>query len=464
MNLPNSWTGGNLFYGLDLAKKDSQLAVLSSDGRQLSNFRFASTRENFLELAKHLQATDTISLEVSTSANAVVSLFKLNSEASCLLSNPLQTKLISQGRTKTDKVDARVLAELTRVDYLPTVWSPDADTLRLRHFVTDRESLVHYKTKLKNQVHSILHRNLVTYNFSDLFGAEGSRWLEELLASDDLDPFEKDRLRFNLHEIKRQKLLLDDLDSTIAAFVCSLPALKYQLDLLVSIPGVSLASGAAILAAIGDVSRFRSKEKLASYFGLTARVKQSGETCRMGRISKQGNAYARFMLIESADWLRKSVPVYTRFYDRLKKKKNHHLAKVATARKLAELCWILLTRSQEFIYAKPRNTDEKRAAFRKLAKDKASLKSSRKPTNTILYGTNLRGREIKQELQKRANDEAARIKDLLELGKNLERVSPSGFDPRKPNFTDWQKLLETFAKDYSRELALANANPPQEVS
>lgn len=384
-----------------------------------------------------------------------MSIFKLNSEAKSLLSNPLKTKLISQGRAKTDKVDARTLAELARVDYLPSVWSPDADTLRLRHFVTDRESLVHYKTKLKNQVHAILHRNLVIYEFSDLFGAEGALWLEALLASNQLDVFEKDRLQFNRREIERQQMLVDDLDAVIAAFICSRPALSHQLDLLLSIPGVSLASGATILACVGDVSRFRSKEKLACYLGLTTRVNQSGEKLRMGRISKQGNSYARFMIVESADWLRKSVPVYSRFYERIKKKKNHNVAKVATARKLAELVWILLTRNQEFIYARPKRTDDKRALVRQMARTKAKLNLARKPTNRILYGTNLRGTQIRNEIQKRGSDQAARIKDLLELGKNLSAVSPSGFDPRKPNFTDWQKLLAGFAKDYSKELALA---------
>ena len=455
MNLPNFSTHDNLIYGLDLAKKESQLAVLSSEGKQLSNFRLPSTRENYLDIAKRLRSTDTIALEVSTSANAVVSLFKLNSPARVLLSNPLKTKLISSGRVKTDKVDARVLAELARVDYLPTVWAPDADTLRLRHFVTDRESLVHYKTKLKNQVHAILHRNLVTYEFSDLFGSEGSLWLEALLQTDELDVFERDRLRFNLGEIGRQKMLVDDLDATIAAFICSRAALLHQLDLLLSIPGVSLASGATILAAVGDVSRFGRKEQLACYLGLTTRVNQSGEKLRMGRISKQGNAYARFMLVESADWLRKSVPVYSRFYERIKKKRNHNVAKVAVARKLAELCWILLTRDQEFIYARPKRTDDKRSMVRQMARTKAKLNLARKPTNRILYGTNLRGTQIRNEIQKRGSDEAAKIKDLLALGKSLSNISPSGFNPTKPNFTDWQKLLEIVARDYSKELAAA---------
>jgi transposase len=163
MNLPNFSTDDKLFYGLDLAKKDSQLAVLTSDGEQLTNFRFASTKENFLLLAKNLRPNDTIALEVSTSANAVMSVFKLNSVCNSLLSNPLQTKVISQTRCKTDKVDARVLADLARVEYLPTVWFPDSDTLRLRHFFTDRELLVKDRTQFKNQVHSILHRSLIAY-------------------------------------------------------------------------------------------------------------------------------------------------------------------------------------------------------------------------------------------------------------------------------------------------------------
>jgi len=380
-----------------------------------------------------------------------------------ILSNPMETKLIAHGRTKTDKVDARVLAELARVEYLPTVWQPDADTLRLRHLVTDRESLVHYKTKLKNQVHAILHRNLIEYDFSDLFGVEGRVWLDELMLHAPRDEYERDRLRFNLREIARQQTLVDDLDALIAAFISSRAALKAQLDLLVSIPGVSLASGATILAAVGDVTRFRSRERLASYMGLTSRVSQSGDKCRLGRISKKGNAYARFMLVESAEHLRKSVPVYQRFFDRIKKKRGHNVAKVATARKLTELVWTLLTRNQEFIYARPKRTDDKRSLVKQMARSKSNLKLTKKPTNRILYGTNLRGTLVRNEIQRRGSDEAARIKDLLALGKRLSAVSPSGFDPNRPTFTDWHKLLELVARDYSIELARSSAKP-QEVT
>lgn len=128
MNLPDMNAHDKLFYGLDLGKRESQLALLSSDAKQLVNCRFRTTRENLVRAATHLRPTDTIALEVSTSARGRDERLQaqLRSEG-----DPLQSDGdagFAHGRTKTDKVDARVLAELTRVDYLPEVWQPDRDT------------------------------------------------------------------------------------------------------------------------------------------------------------------------------------------------------------------------------------------------------------------------------------------------------------------------------------------------
>lgn len=443
-----------LFCGLDLAKKQSQLAVLSATGEQLVNFAFASSHRNFTLLAEALRPADEIAFEVCNPANAVMSIFRKRSKASAVLSNPLFTKAISKARVKSDKEDARKLADLNRANVLETVWFPDEDTLRLRHFITDRQSLVGYRTSLKNQVHSVLARNLIDYAFADLFGGDGRIWLGQLLEGDNLDQFERDRVQFLLGEIDRQNALVADLDKTLAAYISSRAVMAHQLDLLMSIPGVSLCVGATLLAAIGDITRFPSKQQLASYFGLTQRLSQTGgKAPRIGRISKQGNACARFMLVEAAEHFRRSAPLYRRMFERIKKKKGHNVAKVAVARRLAEVVWAILTKNEEFVYVNPRLTDEKRAQVRKLARDKAGLNLKRKGTNEILRGTNLRGREIKREIYRRAESEAARIGDLLALGKKLSEASPTRFDPQRPTHTDWQKVLETYAAEYARELA-----------
>jgi len=104
MKLPKIDNYDKLYFGFDLAKKDSQLAILDSNGTELTNFRFPSTRQNFLEVADVLRDTDTIALEVSTSANAVMSIFKLNSDGNSLLSNPMQTKPL---KSKTSSILAK---------------------------------------------------------------------------------------------------------------------------------------------------------------------------------------------------------------------------------------------------------------------------------------------------------------------------------------------------------------------
>jgi transposase len=359
---------------------------------------------------------------------------------------------------KSDREDARKLGDLDRAGYLETVWYPDEDTLRLRHFISDRASLVKYKTMLKNQVHSVLDRNLIRHSHSDLFGGEGREWLALLIERKDTDCYERDRLRFLVAEIGRQELLTDDLDRTIAAFISSRPAMRRNLDLLLSIPGVSLAVGATVLAATGDVTRFPTKRKFACYFGLTQRIKQTGgHEPRVGRISKQGNAYARFMLVEAAEHFRKASPVYRRLFERISKKRGRNVAIIAVARRLAEVIWAILTRQEEFVFTSPRLTMEKQARVSKAASDKANLKLPRRETNQIIRGTNLRGRDIKEEIYRRASDKAAGILDLMEMGKRLEEASPTGFNPRRPTHADWHKVLELVATEYVRELALAKA-------
>lgn len=100
---------------------------------------------------------------------------------------------------------------------------------------------------------------------------------------------------------------------------------------------------------------------------------------------------------------------------------------------------------------------EKQARVSKAANEKANLKPARRETNQIITGTNLRGRDIKEEIYRRATDKAAGILDLMEMGKRLEEASPTGFNPRRPTHADWHKVLETVAAEYVRELAAAKA-------
>ena len=98
------------------------------------------------------------------------------------MSNPFKTRVIAEAKIKTDKVDARALAELLAADYLPSVWQADHATKALRRQVDSQKhlALVRQRTRVKNQVQAILARNLLPRcPFADLFGIEGRRWLDD---------------------------------------------------------------------------------------------------------------------------------------------------------------------------------------------------------------------------------------------------------------------------------------------
>ena len=360
------------FIGLDLAKRETQLAALDANGEQIISRRFETTRPNLIALSDELGPADCVALEVTTNAYAVARLLK-TSHARVLLSNPIKTRLIAEAKVKTDKIDARILAELARVDYLPQVWMPDPDTEALRHLFSDRRSLVDRRTELKNTVHAILHRNLIDYQFTDLFGGSGRAWLEQICEGRATECGQLDvlRLRAILLEIDRLKSSLDDIEGIIAAFVVERPRLRAQLDLLLTIPGVSVIAGAGMLAAIGEISRFQSAKQLASYFGLVPSTYQSGDArARNGRITKRGRSQARWLAVEAADRLARSPGPLRALFHRVAAKRGPNIARVAVARKLTELVWHLLTKEQEYFYHMPRLTQEKKAKLRLLARCK----------------------------------------------------------------------------------------------
>src|SRR4051794_6497112 len=125
-------------------------------------------------------------------------------------------------------------------------------------------------------------------------------------------------------------------------------------------PGVDAPVALSIVAAIGDFARFRSPQKLVSYLGLNPRVRQSGgQPASHGRITKQGRAHARGMLVEAA-WAASKTPGPLRaFYQRVRSRRGMQIAVVATARKLAVLCWHLITNGEDYAFARPSLTAQK---------------------------------------------------------------------------------------------------------
>jgi transposase len=164
--------------GLDVHREFAQVAVWE-DGLVRQAGQIATTPEALRLFADSLASSDEVALEATGNTHAIVRLLE-GRVARVVVSNPQKTRAIAEAKVKTDKVDAEILAQLLAADYLPGVWVADEDTQARRRQVARRAHLVRQRTRLKNQVQAILHRNLVPRcPAADLFGRKGRAWLQE---------------------------------------------------------------------------------------------------------------------------------------------------------------------------------------------------------------------------------------------------------------------------------------------
>ena len=330
--------------GLDVHRSFAQVAELEN-GVVRQCGRLDLVHDKVLAFAKTLRSDDEVVLEATGNTMAIVRLLKPHA-GRVVIANPLQVRVIAESKAKTDRIDAATLARLHAAGYLPEVWQPDDATERLRTLVSRRATIVQQMTRTKNRIHAVLHANLIPPFSGKLFMAPGRKWLSEQPLP------EEERAAVNrwLGELDVMAQELASAESAIASDCLG----DDRVRRLMTIGGINMVIAAGVLSAIGDVSRFASAEKLVSYLGLDPRVRQSGDrAAQHGRISKQGRSHARGMLVEAA-WAAAVTPGPLRaFFDRVRGRKGKQVAAVATARKIAVLAWHLLTKKEDYAWARP---------------------------------------------------------------------------------------------------------------
>jgi transposase len=341
--------------GLDVHRDFVQVAIWEA-GLVRDAGRVATSPEGLREFAEQLGPDDEVALEATMNTSAIAVLLTPHCRR-VVVSNPVKTRAIAEAKIKTDKVDARVLAELLAADYLPSVWLADDGTRALRRQVARRVHIVRQRTRLKNQVQAVLARNLLPRcPAADLFGHKGRRWLATQPLPDD----EAVTVAALLRQLDFQGEELRLLDAALAEEALRRPDVLR----LMTIPGVDMAVAVSLVATVGDFSRFSSPNKLVSYFGLNPKVRQSGGLPAVhGHISKQGRAYARGMLVEAA-WVASKTPgPLHAYYERIKARRGFQIAVVATVRKLAVLSWHLIRTETDYAFARPSLTAKKHRAL-----------------------------------------------------------------------------------------------------
>jgi len=253
------------------------------------------------------------------------------------VAHPLKTRLIAEARIKTDKIDADSLANLLRADLIAEAYAPCFETRDKKNVLRYRSALVKTRTMLKNKAHAVLSRNHIEEEgfrkLTDKFGKKGSEYIRGF------------KLRGNDTDILNHYVdLIEEIDKKIKVVNKEIME-SFEIDevckLIESVPGIGKILAVMIRYEIDEIDRFLTKPKLCSYAGLVPSTYSSGGRIYQGRITKQGNRWLRWAVTEAAQKAVIRDAWLGMYYDRIAKRRGTKRARIAVARKLLEIIYMI---------------------------------------------------------------------------------------------------------------------------
>lgn len=275
--------------GIDLHKRESQLCILHSDGT-VTERRIVTSRERFTAVLGDV-APGRVLLDASTESDWVARCLELL-DHEAIIADPNYAPMYAtrSRRVKTDKRDARTLAEALKLGaYRPAHRVSDARR-HVRAELAVREALVRTRTRYVALAKAFVPRDglRVASSESHLVAKRiGTLELSPMLAAE-LNPLFAVMVPLNEQIVAA--------DRRIAALEQTDPVMA----LLATAPSIGPVTASAIVATVDDITRFRSAHQFEAFLGLVPGEKSSGEKRRIGRITKAGNSRVRYLLVEAA--------------------------------------------------------------------------------------------------------------------------------------------------------------------
>jgi transposase len=340
----------SVYVGIDVHRKRSQVAVIDAKGVVLANRNVPNGAKPILKVIGGLPLGTPAAFEAAYGTSWLVELLEDYGFAPHLV-HPSRCKAIASARLKNDKVDAAILAQLLRADLLPEAWIAPPQVRALRALLRHRVALVRVRTRLRNRIHAIVADNGYDRPAGEYWTGPGRAWLARL----ELPAVSRELVEDDLGLIDALQGRIDRLDWEIRQRARSDPRVK----VLTQLPGVGPFTALVILAEVGDISRFASARKLASWAGLTPTVRGSDRIAHYGHISKQGSVWLRWVLCEAAQTAQRH-PQFAATFQRIAQRRGKKIATTAIARKLLTRAWHLLADAEHAAAPQPAAPGQRR--------------------------------------------------------------------------------------------------------
>jgi transposase len=316
------------YIGVDLHKAFFQVCAVDSFGMRCWEDRFATTSAGMATFLTRTPADVVVGVEASGPTWSFVD--KLQGRFTrVVVIDAAKTRWKAGYAAKTDRLDARRLADALRRDSVVTVYYPPPAVRELRELCRYRRCLIRTQTGLRQRVHALLLRHGEVPEMARLWRGRGARWLAKLTlpgyAGESLTG-----LRQLLADVAVQVATVEEQVAREGAGDPIVIALQ-------TLPGVGPVLGLTIRAEVGDITRFPNPSHLASYAGVVPRVTQSGmRRAWTGPITKQGSPWLRWALIEAACHGVRRADSVGRWARQLAVRKGALKTRVAIARALCE--------------------------------------------------------------------------------------------------------------------------------
>lgn len=333
------------FVGLDIHKKTASFAIVNRKGEVLAS-------GTILMVNLPRWATENLSKEDQVIIEATGNSYHVYNQLSPIVGEVQIAHMLGMhdrtcSRKKTDKLDALKLARALASGYTHKVWVPSPEVRAKRELASHRHALATHVVSIRNQLRSLLYRHGLDYTGQDILDQKALEYIER----SSLPELSKQHWRSNYRIGQSFLTEIHQLDQELAS-----EALKNEQCLkLMTMPGIKAQAALIITSAIGDVSRFDSPKKLASYSGLVPSVIGSGDKVFYGSITKQGRSLLRWIMVEVANAATMTPgPIQDRYHRFRRKGKTHNVAIVAIARHLLEIIWQMLKDNKVFKHARPK--------------------------------------------------------------------------------------------------------------
>lgn len=326
-----------MYIGVDLHSASFQACALRPTGERVWEERFVRDEAGVAAFRARCTATSAVAVEATTPTWHFVDAIAPTVQTIRVV-DPVRTRLKAGYAAKTDRLDARRLADALRRDSVVGVYYPPPAIRELRELCRSRHGLVRTRTALIQRLRALLLRHGVRDGAQRLTKARGLTWLDTIV----LPP----AARASVDRVHRVLRVVLTECRAVDAEVAQVAATDPVVAALTTIPGIGPVIGLTVRAELGDITRFATGAQVASYSGLVPRVEASAGHIRYGRITKQGSPWLRWALVEAAMHGTRRSDRQGRWARRLAMRKGALKARIAIARTLCDEIWRVWPRSR----------------------------------------------------------------------------------------------------------------------